>query len=660
MVIKAHIKKLKPYKPPLEGRNPHKYVLLDFNERTMEVPDFVKTALKDFIDNGGLQKYPSYGNLQGDIAAYCGVKTEEVMFTNGSDQGIDLVMRCCCEKGSEVIIPSPTFAMYEQAAESEGLVIRRPHFSKEKGFPLEEVLAMVSPKTSLIVLSNPNNPTGTEIPREAIMRVVKEVTCAVLVDECYFEFMDPATTVAKEVGNFSNLFVCRTFSKTWGIPSLRLGYLMSAAANIDAVTCVRGPYDINQLAVVGIQAAMKDSSYVYEYVKEVMERSKPMFEKFLEKRGIGYWPTVANFIFCYFPDPPRLEEGPKKDANDVVGLRVSFGTEEQMKRVISALEEREVELAETLRKARLTQGNLRGEPPARELSGARQTRATERCGCGLHPTLAMAPAQWVTPLFDLGKRASCRRRALSARSLRACVRLSSVHRARACSVKGHHYRNWTLTSTGLWRDLPLYTPWGLLESVHQPSVNCAVGVSRSQAETPRGPARELEAPYSYVEPTEQLSPRTPRPNSARDHYQKAMCARNPLSDGADPQGEAARTPRPRGASSPSQGSNAGTARARTISGRRSENHPWHKEEAAVLQTPRSPADSLKEGNMPAGMHARYGAVAAALEHTALQAAGCDIPMEALPVATRWSDDVLHGIEGSRVTPRKVCPSRRPP
>lgn len=60
----------------------------------------------------GLRKYPSYGNLQGDIAAYCGVKTEEVMFTNGSDQGIDLVMRCCCEKGSEVIIPSPTFAMY--------------------------------------------------------------------------------------------------------------------------------------------------------------------------------------------------------------------------------------------------------------------------------------------------------------------------------------------------------------------------------------------------------------------------------------------------------------------------------------------------------------------------------------------------------------------
>ncbi|CAE7541852.1 hisC [Symbiodinium natans] len=134
----AHIKQLKPYLPPLEGRNPKKFTLLDFNERTVEVPDFVKQAMKDFIDNGGLQKYPSYGGLQADIATYAGVKPEQVMFTNGSDQGIDLVIRCCCEKGSEVIIPSPTFAMYEQAAESEGLVIRRPHFTQDKGFPLEE------------------------------------------------------------------------------------------------------------------------------------------------------------------------------------------------------------------------------------------------------------------------------------------------------------------------------------------------------------------------------------------------------------------------------------------------------------------------------------------------------------------------------------------
>ncbi|CAK8991265.1 unnamed protein product [Durusdinium trenchii] len=271
MVIKSHIKKLKPYQPPLEGRNPQKYMLLDFNERTVEVPSFVKEAMKDFIDQGGLQKYPAYGALQRDIADYAAVAPEQVLFVNGSDQGIDLVVRCCCPFGSEVIIPSPTFAMFEQAAESEGLVIRRPNFTKEGGFPLAEVLEMVNSKTALVVLSNPNNPTGTEIPREAIIQVLETVKCAVLVDECYFEFMDPKSTVVGEVDRFPNLFVSRTFSKTWGIPSLRLGYLVSTKPNVDALTCVRGPYDINQIAVVGITAALKQRQYVFEYVREVME-----------------------------------------------------------------------------------------------------------------------------------------------------------------------------------------------------------------------------------------------------------------------------------------------------------------------------------------------------------------------------------------------------
>ncbi|CAK8991795.1 unnamed protein product [Durusdinium trenchii] len=243
-----------------------------------------------------LMTQTDFGSFASDPSLQCGLAEFAraavrphplVLFVNGSDQGIDLVVRCCCPFGSEVwrerakralageaaevIIPSPTFAMFEQAAESEGLVIRRPNFTKEGGFPLAEVLEMVNSKTALVVLSNPNNPTGTEIPREAIIQVLETVKCAVLVDECYFEFMDPKSTVVGEVDRFPNLFVSRTFSKTWGIPSLRLGYLVSTKPNVDALTCVRGPYDINQIAVVGITAALKQRQYVFEYVREVME-----------------------------------------------------------------------------------------------------------------------------------------------------------------------------------------------------------------------------------------------------------------------------------------------------------------------------------------------------------------------------------------------------
>jgi len=348
-VIKEHIRALKPYVPPLEGRDPAKYTLLDFNERTIPVPAHVTDALKRYIDQGGLQRYPSYGDMQAKIAEYAGVRKEECMFTNGSDQGIDLIFRCCCEKGSEAIIPPPTFAMYDQAAESEALVIRRPCFDRVKGFPLDDVLATVGPKTSIVVISNPNNPTGTPVTRDAILTICRKAPhCAILVDECYYEFMGPEESVSRDIGTFSNLFVCRTFSKTWGIPSLRLGYVLTQKANIDALTCVRGPYDINVLAGIALNAALADRQYVWDFVEEVNKKSKPMFEDYLRSRGIVFWPTSANFIFCYFDNPVGLEQGirskgilvrPKKDAVGTMGLRITIGTVAQMEALIKALDE---------------------------------------------------------------------------------------------------------------------------------------------------------------------------------------------------------------------------------------------------------------------------------------------------------------------------------
>mmetsp|Transcript_129181 Transcript_129181/g.414137 ORF Transcript_129181/g.414137 Transcript_129181/m.414137 type:complete len:364 (+) Transcript_129181:54-1145(+) len=348
-VIKAHIRSLTPYLPPLDGRDPKKFILLDFNERTVPVPAHITDALKEYLDSGGLQRYPSYGRMNEQIAEYAGVRAEECMFTNGSDQGIDLVVRCCCEKGTEAIIPSPTFAMYEQAAESEGVSIRRPHFTKEKGFPVDEVIAMVGPKTSLIVISNPNNPTGTPVSRDAIVKIAQNAPhCAILVDECYYEFMGPGESVVADIATYPNIFLCRTFSKTWGMPSLRLGYLLSAEQNIKALCCVRGPYDINHLAGIALDAAMKDRQYVWDFVDEVNKRSKPLFEAFLKREGIEFWPTSANFIFCYFSDPVELEKSirsrgilvrPKKDAEGTLGLRITFGSEAQMQKLIEVLEE---------------------------------------------------------------------------------------------------------------------------------------------------------------------------------------------------------------------------------------------------------------------------------------------------------------------------------
>ena len=166
--IRENIKKMKPYQPPLEGRASGGYLLLDFNEMTIEPSPKVKKALKEFVDSGRLQVYPEYGDLEAKIAKYAGNKPGQVMVTNGSDQGIDVIVRAFVKDGDKVIIPFPSFAMYYQSAEIQGAEILKPIYRPDLSFPLEEVLGLIEKsvnRSKLLIIANPNNPTGTAISK---------------------------------------------------------------------------------------------------------------------------------------------------------------------------------------------------------------------------------------------------------------------------------------------------------------------------------------------------------------------------------------------------------------------------------------------------------------------------------------------------------------
>jgi len=170
-IFKDHIDAMSAYLPPLEGRDPKQFTLLDFNERTIDVVEPVRQALHDLIEGGRLQMYPSYGDITQQIADYCGVLNEQVMITNGSDHGIDLIIRSACQAGDEIIIPGPSFAMYSQCAKIENLTILEPQYTLEGGYPIDEVIAAVSESTRVVVLSNPNNPSGTLVDPDDVVRV---------------------------------------------------------------------------------------------------------------------------------------------------------------------------------------------------------------------------------------------------------------------------------------------------------------------------------------------------------------------------------------------------------------------------------------------------------------------------------------------------------
>ena len=155
-------------------------------------------------------------------------------------------------------------------------------------------------------------------------------------------------TVAEHLNDYPNLVITRTFSKTWGLPSVRLGYILSAEDNIRALLNVRGPYDVNQFAVVALAAALDSPEESLAYVNEVMQSSKPLLQEFLDGRGVDYWPSAANYLWV-FPEQPQqvlnaleaadIRVRPKADSDGNQGLRITVGTLAQTEALIGVLEQ---------------------------------------------------------------------------------------------------------------------------------------------------------------------------------------------------------------------------------------------------------------------------------------------------------------------------------
>lgn len=371
---KKSVQEMKAYTPPLEDRKRFSQnggLLLDFNERTIPPSNAVIQAVRQTAETN-LKDYPEYGDLLEKIAKYSGVNPNQVMITNGSDQGMDLIFRAFTFTNDKVIIPSPSFAMYSQCAQIAENQIISPEYNPDLSFPLDQVLDQIDKSTKLVVICNPNNPTGTLVELSDVEKVLSKALnnrALVYVDEAYFEFAK--LSAVSLIDKYPNLIITRTFSKAFGFPALRIGYTISSKNNIDEMLKIRGPYDVNSLAVAAAYTALDDSSYVETYVEEVMNEAKPMLETYFEEKGIKFYPSSANFILFQPEDQKEmfqylLDQGirtrPRKGPNIDGSIRICIGTVEQTKKVIEVFEKRE-----SLKIAFLDRdGALIYEPPPEE------------------------------------------------------------------------------------------------------------------------------------------------------------------------------------------------------------------------------------------------------------------------------------------------------
>jgi len=284
------VKNLHAYRPPLAGRQG---LRLDFNESTIGCSPRVLARLRS-LDAETLARYPEREPVEREVADFLGLNAAQVLLTNGVDEAIHLLCATYLEPGDEAIIVVPTFAMYAIFAQAEGACLIEILSGDNFAFPLEQLLSRIGPRTRLIAVANPNNPTGAAVACEVLLQVAQAAPrAAILVDEAYFEFH--GETILSQTPRPPNLFVARTFSKAYGLAGLRIGILTGDAAQLAMVRRVASPYNVNAVALAALPEALRDQEYVDHYVAEVRS-GRGVLEQALGNLGLHYWPSRANFV----------------------------------------------------------------------------------------------------------------------------------------------------------------------------------------------------------------------------------------------------------------------------------------------------------------------------------------------------------------------------
>jgi histidinol-phosphate aminotransferase len=250
------------------------------------------------LNSETLARYPEREPVESKVADFLGLNAGQVLLTNGVDEAIHLLCATYLDPGDEVLIVVPTFAMYAIFAQAEGALIIPVLADDNFTFPLRELLSRISPRTRLIAVANPNNPTGAAVACEVLLQIAKVAPhAAVLVDEAYFEFHGETMLSSAEWP--ANLFVARTFSKAYGLAGLRIGILASNVVQMAMVRRVASPYNVNAVALAALPEALADQEYLAHYVAEV-QRGRDLLEQELQALGLHYWPSRGNFVLVRF------------------------------------------------------------------------------------------------------------------------------------------------------------------------------------------------------------------------------------------------------------------------------------------------------------------------------------------------------------------------
>lgn len=345
------------YRPGLEqlpsyhvGEEPVWTSKLDANERSTALPRNVRNEINRRMRQIQSHRYPELDakGLRTLIAEGCGLSVEQVNVGNGSSELIGAVCSALGGVGRPIAYQWPSFSMYPiYAALADSPVVAIP-LDEQYRISVDVVLQKVKQSgAKLLILCNPNNPTGGVTPAADLRRILEEVACPVLVDEAYHEYC--GETCLSWLAEYPNLMLARTFSKAYGLASARIGYLLASPEISSSVGKLMLPYHINSYSLVAAEVCFSMREILLEEVRRTIQRRDRLFNQLQTLDFVQVFPSATNFLLIKVAKPELLDKifiragiGIRNfsQAPGLEGcLRITIGTAQESKNILSCLKQ---------------------------------------------------------------------------------------------------------------------------------------------------------------------------------------------------------------------------------------------------------------------------------------------------------------------------------
>ncbi|MCF6281424.1 MAG: histidinol-phosphate transaminase [Candidatus Polarisedimenticolaceae bacterium] len=324
-------------------------VKLASNENPLGCSERVIAALQKQLND--VARYPDGSGfaLRNALAERHGLDPVTITLGNGSNDVLDMVARVFLTPDVESLLSQHAFAIYAISSQAVGATLKIAP-ATDYGHDLEAMAALVSDKTRVIWIANPNNPTGTWLKAAELKAFIAQLpkTTIVVVDEAYIEYVDEADypDTSMWLSEFKNLIVTRTFSKAYGLASLRIGYALSDPAIAELLNRVRQPFNVNSMALAAAEAALQDQVFIGRAATTNRIGMQQLCDGF-HSMGLDWIPSIGNFVCVDVAqeagviDRALLQEGcitrPVANYGLPNHLRISVGLEAENQRLLNAL-----------------------------------------------------------------------------------------------------------------------------------------------------------------------------------------------------------------------------------------------------------------------------------------------------------------------------------